>query len=95
MARFFPLYYAIYYKGHLDVDEWTKNKWEGGDFFLIEHFEILDRKWAIDFEAKSFANHSVNKKVNEHSGLFHEYLVKIHKKGAALSLDFWSVVWDS
>ena len=32
------------------------------DFFPIEHFEILDRKWAIDFEAKSFANHAVNKK---------------------------------
>ena len=65
------------------------------DFFLIEHCKILNRKWANDFETKSFANHAVNKKVIEHSGLFHEYLVKIHKKGAALSLDFWSVVWDS
>ena len=68
-----------------------------GDFSPIENFEILDRKWAIDFETKSqIMNHHHVKKVNEHSaGLFHEYLVKIHKKGAALSLDFWSVVWDS
>ena len=94
LAAFFlhdTLYCTKYYKGHLDVDEWTNNQldsasFQRGWFFPIEHFKILDRKWAINFETKSFANHAVNKKVNEHSGLFHEYLVKIHKKGAALRL---------